>query len=180
MSNTVEDSINFSVFLILFIYYSCFKFTIRMSSSSSSFLSKYLGKGPARSKNIGKCPPCSEYRTLDNRGAKWGLFWDRLCPRTWEWAWRGECLATRRATEAGLSREESWSRNLAAVEEAGLDQSWGESLLEDWRDGGESLAAAHTATHQSGLRNILGDDGDNLEGEKEKGRPHIYLSVRSF
>jgi hypothetical protein len=67
--------------------------------------------------------------------------------------------------------------NLAAVEEAGLDQSGGESLLKDLRDGGDSLDAAHSATHQGRLRNILGDDGGDLNGEKEKSQPHFHLLI---
>ena len=146
-----------------------------MLSSQSSFLSKYLGKCTPRPENIGSTES-SESCLTSNRG---GLSWERsrLRPRTLEWAWWGEWLATW-APEAGLRWRKSRSRNLwklgtlgnlAAVEEAGLDQSWGESLLEKWRDGGESLAAAYTATHQGGLRNILGDDGGDLNGEKEKG-----------
>ena len=76
----------------------------------------------------------------------------------------GECLATR-SSKAALGGEESWSRDLTAIEEASLDwPKLSEPLLSEARGGGapgEPLTAAQAATHQGRLGNsalVLGED----------------------
>ena len=172
-----------------------------------SFLSKYLRKQATRSKNVAfrklywwtiviwkNCLLLRE-RPCWNREWVWrgkylaiDVWWigfilrERPC-WSWEWAWRGECLATR-ASEAALSSEESWSGNLAAIEEAGLDWSkLSQPLLSEASGGsralGESLTAAQATTHQGGLGNItlgLREDWGHLDTYQQKSRNHFHLS----
>ena len=59
-----------------------------------------------------------------------------------------------RSSKAALGGEESWSRDLAAIEEASLDWArLAEPLLREDR-GREPLTAAQAATHHGRLENI--------------------------
>ena len=71
-----------------------------------------------------------------------------------------------RSSKAALGGEESWSRDLAAIEEASLDwPKLAEPLLSEDR-GREPLTAAQAATHQGRLGNsalVLGEDPDYVD-----------------
>ena len=168
-----------------------------------SFLSKYLRKQATRSKNVAfrklyrwsiviwqNCLLLRE-RPCWNREWVWrgeglaiDIWWigfilrERPC-WTWEWAGRGECLATR-ASKAALRSEKSWSRNLAAVEEAGLDWSkLSQSLLSE-ASGGESLTAAQATTHQGGLGNIslgLREDWAHLDTYQQQNTRNNFFHL---
>ena len=160
-----------------------------------SFLSKYLSKQATRSKNVAfrklyRWTILLRERPCWNREWVWrgeclaiDIWWigfflrERPC-WSWEWAWRGECLATR-PPEAALSSEESWSGNLAAVEEAGLNWSKLSQPLLSEASGGESLTAPQATTHQGGLGNIslgLREDWGHLNTYQHKSRNHFHLS----
>ena len=142
-----------------------------------SFLSKYLCKQAPRSKNVAFRK--LSWRTID---IWWTGFYLRERPCwTWEWAWRWECLATG-ASEAALRSKESWSRNLAAIEEAGLDWSeLSQSLLREAsgsRELGERFTAAQATTHQGGLGNItlgLREYWGHQDTQHQQSRNHFHL-----
>ena len=142
------------------------------------FLSKYLCKQAPGSKNVA-------FRKL----YRWTIdIWriDFFCREdpcwTWEWAWGGEGLATL-TPEAALRREKSWSRNLAAIEEAGLDWSeLSQSLLREASGGsrelGERFTAAQATTHQAGLGNItlgLREYWGHQDTQHQQSRNHFHL-----